>query len=204
MTINIDALKGRRAQILSSGHTDKSAVLLPLINQESEWSILFEKRAAHIKRQPGEICFPGGRMDLTDNNPGETAIRETCEELSLGVEDLELIAPLDIMVSPFNSIIYPYVGIIKNPDKINPSLDEVERVFCVPLSFFMENAPLTEYLSMKVTASPDYPFDLIPHGKNYPFREAKFPGHFYIWDSETIWGLTARILHHFITLVKNP
>ncbi|MGI6412783.1 MAG: NUDIX hydrolase [Syntrophomonadaceae bacterium] len=202
MDEKINSLKGRRAEILSSSYTVKSAVLLPLVNIDSKSSVLFEKRSANIKRQPGEICFPGGKIDPTDKNPAQAAIRETCEELSLSPEDIELIAPLDIMVSPFNTIVFPFLGRILKPEKIVPNPQEVEKVFFVPLDFFTQNEPILKYLSLRVVSSPDYPFELIPYGKNYPFREAKHPGYFYIWNNETIWGMTARILYNFITLIK--
>ncbi|NLG33712.1 MAG: CoA pyrophosphatase [Syntrophomonadaceae bacterium] len=202
MDKKINSLKGRRADILSSSYTVKSAVLLPLVNIDSGSSVLFEKRSANIKRQPGEICFPGGKIDPTDKNPAQAAIRETCEELSLSPQDIELIAPLDIMVSPFNTIVFPFLGRILKPEKIVPNPQEVEKVFFVPLDFFIQNEPILKYLSLRVVSSPDYPFELIPNGKNYPFREAKHPGYFYTWNNETIWGMTARILYNFITLIQ--
>ena len=52
-------------------------------------------------------------------------------------------------------------------------------------------------------APEDYPYELIPHGKNYPFLQATYPQHFYIWKEYVIWGMTARILNHFLKLLKN-
>ena len=56
--------------------TGRYAVLVPLVEHDGELSVLYEVRAATLRRQPGEVCFPGGRME-----PGETpevsALRET-------------------------------------------------------------------------------------------------------------------------------
>lgn len=58
----------------------KAAVLVPLIEIEGELHFLFEKRAANIK-QGGEICFPGGKFEITDSSSLAAAMRETQEEL---------------------------------------------------------------------------------------------------------------------------
>lgn len=198
---NLEALRGRIPNILEHEEAVKSAVLLPLVEYEGETCILFEKRALSLKQQPGEICFPGGAIEESDPGKAVAAIRETCEELGLMPEDIDLITTLDIMVTPFNFIIYSYVGCIKDYNKIKPNADEVEEVFCVPLSFLINNKPITKEASYKMDTPEDYPFDLIPQGKNYPFRQATYPQHFYIWHEYVIWGLTARILNHFIKLL---
>jgi peroxisomal coenzyme A diphosphatase NUDT7 len=180
----------------------KSAVLLPLVEHKGETCILFEKRSSSLKQQPGEICFPGGAIEESDKGKAAAAIRETCEELGLVPEDIDLIAPLDIMITPFNFIIYSYVGYIKDYEKIKPNHDEVEEVFCVPLGFLLTNKPIFKKMSLKMDAPEDYPYELIPYGKNYPFRQATYPQHFFIWHEYVIWGMTARILYHFLKLLK--
>lgn len=199
----IEGLRGRKPNILEHENATKSAVLLPLVEFCEETCILFEKRASHLRHQPGEICFPGGGIEVGDRGSGIAAVRETCEELGLGIEDVDLIAPLDILVTPFNTIIYPYVGYIKDSVKIKPNYHEVEEVFYVPLNFLLRNNPRLKRLSFRMDMPEDFPFDLIPHGKDYPFRQVTYPLHFYIWQDRVIWGLTARILNHFLQLL-NP
>jgi 8-oxo-dGTP pyrophosphatase MutT (NUDIX family) len=180
----------------------QSSVVVPLVDYEGEECVLFEKRSLRLDHQPGEICFPGGRRESGDPGAASTAVRETCEELSLSPEDIELIAPLDILVSPFNAIIHPYLGRIKEFSRVKPSRDEVEYIFCVPLSFFLDREPVFHHLKVQLAVPTDYPFDLIPDGKNYPFREGSYPQCFYLWGQEVIWGLTARIMYHFVSLLK--
>ncbi|MEA4924427.1 MAG: CoA pyrophosphatase [Syntrophomonadaceae bacterium] len=199
---SIEALRGRIPHILEHEKAVKSAVLLPLVQYQGETCVLFEKRASTLKQQPGEICFPGGAIEADDEGKAAAAIRETCEELGLQPEDIDLIAPLDIMITPFNFIIYAYAGYIEDYNKISPNQDEVEEVFCVPLNYLLRNKPILKKMSLKMDAPADYPYELIPYGKNYPFRQATYPQHFFIWHEYVIWGMTARILNHFLELLK--
>lgn len=202
MEERILALHKRSAKILDHRRHFKTAVILPLIRQGDEFVVLFEKRSMNLTNQPGEICFPGGRCEPEDGGARNTAIRETCEELGLTPADLEVLAELDIMVSPFGILIIPFLAIIDNPENMSPNPDEVEKVFCVPLKYLMENKPLRHQMNLSVSFPDDFPLELIPQGKNYPFRQGILPQYFYIWEGEVIWGLTARILHHFIEMIK--
>jgi len=195
-------LKGRKAHILGHENYFESAVTLPLVEKDGQLCVLFQKRANNVL-QPGEVSFPGGRIESTDGSPQEAAIRETCEELGLKAEHIEVIAPLDIMVSPFNAIVYPFLVKIITPELITPNPEEVAEIFYVPLDFLIDYEPLYKYLWVSVEYSEDFPFELIPHGKDYPFRKGILPQYFYIWEHRVIWGLTARILQHFLTLLKN-
>jgi coenzyme A diphosphatase NUDT7 len=80
----IRSFSGRKAKILGHENTIKSAVLLPLFFDSGECYVLFEKRARTMKRQPGEICFPGGTREPSDDDSEYTAIRESSEELGRG------------------------------------------------------------------------------------------------------------------------
>lgn len=199
----IAAIAGRKRRILGYEDYYKSAVLLPLVNHQGELCILFEKRSAELNIQPGEICFPGGGIESSDDDAMSAAIRESCEELGLAPVDIEMVGPLDYFVSPFNVIVYPYVAKINNINNIKPNHDEVEYVFYVPLNFLLNVKPPKAKLEFKAVFSEGYPFDLIPNGKDYPFRKANFPQYFYLWENEVIWGLTARILYHFLNLLKD-
>lgn len=55
------------------------SVLMPFVTTENGDALLLEIRSDNVK-QPGEICFPGGRIE-SGETPAETAVRETCEEL---------------------------------------------------------------------------------------------------------------------------
>lgn len=198
----IDNLRGRQAKIMGQDQVFSSAVILPLVKIDGKMCVIFEKRSQDLMHQPGEISFPGGKLELTDPTPEVGAVRETCEELGLKPENIEVIAPLDIVVSPFNMIVYPFVAYIDDYNNVQANPDEVEEAFCVPLDFLINNNPVKHKMWFNVDAKEDFPFDLIPLGKNYPFRRISYPQLFWIWDKHVIWGLTARILNHFITLLR--
>ena len=118
----------------------RAAVMVPLLQTEEGWSLLFEVRASSLTWQPGEICFPGGKIDPEDITFADTAMRETCEELALCKEQIQLVGALDYIVTQIGVILYPYVGVVKEPTAIRPSDAEVAEVFEVPFSFLMDAA----------------------------------------------------------------
>jgi coenzyme A diphosphatase NUDT7 len=200
----IKSLKGRQARIL--GHEDflKTAVLVPVVYANNEICLLLEKRSSSLRRAPGEICFPGGEVDPDDNYPEKTALRECCEELGIPPHQIEIIASLDVMISPFNIIVSPFLAFINDISDMHINKDEVETVLLIPLKFFFEHEPEIHYLEIKAAPPGNYPFHLIPKGKDYPFRSGRMPHYFYIFEGHVIWGLTAFILHHFIDLLQEP
>lgn len=195
-------IKNRVPSILGLSDFAKYAVLLPLIKKDNEWHILFEIRSFQMRRQPGEICFPGGRIDEEDKTDQMAAIRETREELGIGNEQIYDVSPLDYFVSPFGMIIYPHIGFIKDDHLIDPNPAEVEDIFTVPLSFFLDTDPTIHYVNARIEPEKDFPLDLIPGGEDYNWRTRKIDEYFYIYEDNVIWGLTAKILAHFIEMIK--
>ncbi|WP_284140270.1 MULTISPECIES: CoA pyrophosphatase [unclassified Virgibacillus] len=194
-------LKGRKPTIMGIEELRTSAVLLPLINVKNEVHVLFETRSMNLRRQPGDICFPGGRIESTDQGPLQCAIRETAEELGLQSSDIIDVTPLDYIVSDFGRMIYPYAGTITQPEKITPNPHEVENVFTVPLRFFQQTDPKRYNVSLRVTPEADFPFDLIVGGKDYNWQVPQVEELFYLYKDKVIWGLTAKIVTHFVSLL---
>ncbi|TDA63794.1 MAG: CoA pyrophosphatase [Clostridia bacterium] len=179
----------------------KNGVLLPLV-PEGEWAVLFEVRSSNLKHQPGEICFPGGQVDATDTSEQETAVRETCEELQVPRSSIEVLGELDIMLTPFQLILYPYVGILREPQAINPDSREVAGVFTVPLRELLRVTP--EYYEMTVEVQPpkNFPLHKIPNGKDYQWRTGILPELFYEFNGYVVWGMTARVLNNFLQIIQ--
>lgn len=202
LTEKIEFLKNRKANILGHEHALKTAVLVPLVEVEGKTCLLFEKRSRTLQHQPGEICFPGGRKDPTDGQSQTTAIRETCEELGLTPGDIEMLGELDTLVTPSSLIMRSFAARIKDISLIQFNPAEVEKVFWIPLDYLLEYRPLEFELILKPEFPDDFPLHLIPQGVNYPFRINRVQQYFYIWQEEVIWGLTARMLHHFLELLK--
>lgn len=175
-----------------------AAVLLPLVPTEEGMALLFEVRAHTLRRQPGEICFPGGKYECADGSYSATAVRETCEELGLGENDIEICGELDALVTHTGPIIHPFVGFIRQPEKIAGSASEVEEVFTVPLKYLVKQQP--RHCSMKLADHPgdDFPFDLVPYRKHGWRLHKEYNVYFYRYKEHIIWGLTARMLYAFL------
>lgn len=205
MQINhlMNQIKNRQPDIFGKDKMRKSAVLIPLIEKDGQIHILFEVRSMKLRSQPGDICFPGGRIDPTDDSPKHCAIRETCEELGIDGNHIKDLAPLDYIVSDMGRIIYPYVGKIVNAKKIKINTAEVEEVFTVPLQFFLENKPEVFKVHFKAIPEENFPFDLIVGGKNYKWSMPHVDELFYQYEGRVIWGLTAKILAHLIDIITN-
>ncbi|MBT2639585.1 CoA pyrophosphatase [Bacillus sp. ISL-39] len=194
-------LLGRTPSILGHEQFIKFAVLLPLVEVEDEVHILFEVRSLTMRRQPGEVCFPGGKIEKGEN-PQKAAVRETSEELGIPEGEIIDVFPLDYMVSAFGTIIYPFVGRISNLNSIIPNEAEVGEVFTVPLSFFKKNQPDSYKINFQVEPEDGFPFDLIIGGENYNWQTRTMDEYFYRANGKVIWGLTARVLTHFIELLE--
>ena len=195
-------IQNYQPKILGSQNFSKYSVFLPLIEKNDDVHILFEVRAHHLRRQPGQICFPGGRIDPEDKNEKETAIRETCEELGIETQDMNVYTALDYVVSPTGSIIHPFAGKIYAPEKINPNPSEVAETFTVPITFFQETKPEIYKLSYEIQPEKDFPIHLLQGGPNYQWQKRESTTFFYYYQDKVIWGLTAKILDHFLQLIK--
>ena len=131
-----------------------SAVLIPIIEKDGELNIIFEERSHSLKFQPGDVCFPGGRVEGNES-PQECAVRECMEELfpkstysvnggSSNYKDndsdhskIEVFAALPPMIGPTGKIVYPFAGFMHDYE-FTYSKDEVERIIAYPISFFKE------------------------------------------------------------------
>ncbi|WP_226582019.1 NUDIX hydrolase [Halobacillus litoralis] len=198
-----DQVKNHEPSVLGHEQFRKFSVLLPLIKKDGEVHVLFEVRSHQLRRQPGEICFPGGKIDPHDPTPKQAAIRETEEELGIHRDDLSYVHPLDYLISPFGMIVYSFAGYVDvEEEDLNKNPDEVREVFTVPLSFFMENDPRIHYVHFEAQPEENFPYELIPGGENYNWRTRQLEEYFYIYGDKVIWGMTARILSHFVDVLK--
>lgn len=181
----------------------RSAVLIPLVKVDGEWHILFEVRAFTMRKQPGDISFPGGRIDKTDPTPLEAALRETHEELGIDPKTVRNVQQLSPYIASPTFVVYPFVGIIEY-DQIIPDYNknEVEEVFTVPIDWLLNYEPYMHLVSIKPTPALDFPFEKIANGTDYEWGTRAIEEWFFDYKGYTIWGLTARILKHFIETIK--
>lgn len=176
----------------------KFSVLLPLIEIDEEMHLIYEVRSQSI-RQPGEVSFPGGKIEENES-PEYAAVRETHEELNIDEKNIEIIAEMDYASSNRGSFVYTFLGHIKNTEalKINYNRDEVSELFFVPLSYLLKNEPEKYYMNYYPKADNDFPYHMLKEGKNYNWQSIRNPVYFYKYKEYIIWGLTAKITYNFI------
>jgi peroxisomal coenzyme A diphosphatase NUDT7 len=195
-------LSERSPFVLGSENFSTYSVLLPLVYINNEIHLIFEVRAFSLRRQPGEVCFPGGKNDETDKDHMETAIRETYEELGLKEGSISQVVPLDFIVSPYGNIIYPFVGVIDTINDMQVNHKEVDHIFTVPLTFFKQTKPDIHYVNARLEPEPGFPYDSIVGGKDYNWQIKRMEEFFYYFEDKVIWGLTARVVRHFIQVIE--
>lgn len=181
----------------------RSAILIPLTQIEGEWHVVFQVRALSMRSQPGDISFPGGKIDKTDATPLDAALRETYEELGVNPQTVEVIHSLSPYVASPSFVVYPFVGVIEY-DEIIPSFneEEVEEVFTIPLKWLLGHDPYMHLISFKPKPAADFPFEKIMNGSDYKWGTRAVEEWFYDYQDYTVWGLTARILKHFIDKIR--
>lgn len=179
------------------------SVLIPIIEKNNRLEIIFQLRSNNLNSQPGEISFPGGEVEEKESFK-EAAIRETMEELNIEEENINVIGELDYLVSYGNIIIRCFIGTISGIDveDIVPNPDEVDHIFIVPLNFFLENEPDIYYLDVKTLLNDEFPYNLIPKGREYNWRKGKHTVMFYQFKDYVIWGFTARMIKSLIDILK--
>jgi 8-oxo-dGTP pyrophosphatase MutT (NUDIX family) len=174
------ALAAGRPRDAPPGAGRAAAVLLPVVGGP-EPSLIFTVRSDALPSHKGQISFPGGGIDAADATPEAAALREAREELSLDPADVAVLGRLDALETFVSGyVVTPVVGWIDEPPALRPNPSEVVEAFAVPI------AELTD----DIRADPGTSVD----GRPYP-TEA------WIYNRYVIWGVTARILRTFLTLL---
>ncbi|MCC9623730.1 CoA pyrophosphatase [Thalassospira sp. MA62] len=185
---------------MDEDYEQTAAVLIPLVQIDQEWHVVFEVRAHTMRQQPGEISFPGGRLEKGET-PVEAAIRETYEELEISADKIEVVGKLRPLATPHRQLIYPFVGILSEVPSVEGT-DEVDHLFTVPISTLLMIDPF--HGEMEWTMSPDQniPLDRLANAKAYKKRVIKMKEPFYEHEDYIIWGLTGKFLTQFIKRIK--
>lgn len=180
----------------------KFAVLVPLVERADGLYLLYEVRCRTMKRQPGEICFPGGELEGTESVTA-CALRETREELGLAPEAVTVLGELDFIALRFGATMHPVLGVVDAAALAHLTLnpDEVAEVFLVPVADLCAAAP-AEYICELHPAPPaDFPYERFGIPRDYRWMPGWESVPFYVWQNRVIWGLTGRTTRHVLTLL---
>lgn len=152
-----------------------AAVLVPLVEHSSGFTVLFTQRTAGLKAHGGQISFPGGRMEPGDADADAGALRETAEEIGLAARHIEVLGHLDPYWTVTNFEVTPVVAAITPPFDLALDPAEVADVFEVPLAFFLD-ARNHQIHSRTIGEGKARAYYAMPYGDRY------------------IWGATAGML----------
>jgi 8-oxo-dGTP pyrophosphatase MutT (NUDIX family) len=154
-----------------------AAVLVPLLWQDDQWSLLFTRRTDRVESHKGQVSFPGGGCDPGETTPEETALREAWEEIGLEPGRVRVLGRLANMITITSFRVTPVVGVIDWPAVFMVGQHEVARIFTIPLSWLADTRNRWEFP--------------VP-GRNRSLIA------FHPFDGELLWGATARMTVDFL------
>ena len=159
----------------------RAAVLVPIIGDEGELSLLLTRRTEVVSTHRGQVAFPGGRVEPHDSGPEDTALREAEEEVALGRENVEVLGLLDDMPTvTMDTMVTPVVGRVMTMPELVPDPREVARIFSIPLKLLREK----DRWEIKYMDT----------------RGVRWPVYYFHYDGEMLWGLSAYITQLLLAL----
>jgi 8-oxo-dGTP pyrophosphatase MutT (NUDIX family) len=152
-----------------------AAVLVPIVDHP-EPTVLLTQRAQHLPDHPGQVSFPGGKIDKGDADPRASALREAEEEIGLSHAHVEPLGYLDLYMTTLGYRIVPVIARVKPGFSLELNLSEVDATFEVPLAFLMDQTNVQRHSREWQGMTRHY--YAITFGERY------------------IWGVTAGILRN--------
>lgn len=161
--------------VLPADRTLRAAgVLVGVMDGPDGPSVLLTKRSSKLKHHPGQIAFPGGKVEPDDLGPVQAALREAHEEVGLPPENVRVIGTMPTHETVTRFTVTPVLALIETDFTPKPEIGEVDEVFTVPLSH-VTNPDRFSVEGRHWRGSRRHYFT-VPYGPYY------------------IWGATARIL----------
>ncbi|UZK69227.1 CoA pyrophosphatase [Sphingomonas sp. S1-29] len=153
---------------------DAPAAVLVAITDRFEPGVILTKRTETLARHPGQVAFPGGRIDAGDVDAIAAALREAEEEIAMPRHVVDIIGTVDRYRTVTGFSVTPVLGVVPADLALTPQPSEVQTIFEVPLAFLLDPAN-------HVRASAEY------RGTTRHFHEM-------FWDGHRIWGATAAMI----------
>ena len=161
-----------------------ASVLIPIVVRDHGLTILLTQRAANLHHHAGQISFPGGRVEESDGNPVETALREAQEEVGLEREHVSILGTLPDYKTGTGYQVTPVVSLVQPPFHLQADPGEVASIFEVPLAFLMDGRNHQRRAYVLPDGSGQRIFYAMPYQKHF------------------IWGATAGMLRNLFHMIR--
>lgn len=175
-----EALAAHEPQRVHQHGARDAAVLIPVVGG-ADPALVLTLRTETVPSHKGQISFPGGSIDPTDESPAAAALREAHEEIALDPTAVDVLGELDTFPTYVSGyVVTPIVGWLGSLPELRPNPAEVARVLVVPLREITEE---------------------IRNEPGFEHAGRTFPTEAWVWEDNVIWGVTARVLRGFLELL---
>ncbi len=168
--------------VLPSDHKT-AAVLLPFWPTDDGIEVVFTRRPENMSSHPGQVSFPGGRVDPEDASIADAALREANEELGIDPNSVTLMGRLDDAWSIAGHHVIPYIGWLEERPEMIPNEAEVAEVMVADVELLMQPQSLC----------------LHQHKMHGEIRHTQA----FKWEQGYVWGLTADLMYELLLWVND-
>lgn len=158
-----------------------AAVLLLLFEQQGQLHLLLTRRALHLRHHPGQISFPGGKIEAGET-AYQAALRETQEETGIAAQSIQLLGTLPTFNTSTGFIVQPCVGYLPKLPPLVLQPDEVAGVLSLPLQYALPQA------------------EGQTHWHQLQVQQRTL--HFLPFQGRLIWGATAEMLQQLLQQLR--
>jgi 8-oxo-dGTP pyrophosphatase MutT (NUDIX family) len=179
MRMDLSAVAGHAPAVIDDPKRE-AAVVTPVVDRDGGDALLFTKRADHLGEHAGQMSFPGGGYEPSDDGLEATARREADEEIGLRPDEIDILGRLDDIPTVSEYAVRPFVSRVPDRSYV-PDEREVAEIAVLPVAALTD---LDNYESER----RDHPH----------YGEIRL--HFFHVDGYTVWGATGRMLVQLLEL----